>query len=172
MDIFRGEPMPRSWDPSWWGRHHYNDTVADMVTVIDAMYQHATNAPIASLQLAGYCYGGGVAAGLTAVLDRPVLSAVSAHPTWEDPQGNSELGELETLVDNGSSLFFVMVGLPTHSSIDCTAAVPLPASYHKHSAARSLLTGARACCVVCSLTTIRSSTIRPCDGSTHPSIAT
>lgn len=105
--------MPRSWDWSWWDRHLYNNTVADMVTVIDAMYANSAAATIASLQVVGYCYGGGVAAGLTAV-ERPVLSAVSAHPTWEDPNGVSELGELETLVNNTSSLFFIMVQ-STHS---------------------------------------------------------
>ena len=113
MDIFRGEPMPRRWDPTWWDRHLYNNTVADMVTVLDDIYANA--ASFASLQVVGYCYGGGVAAGLTAV-ERPVLSAVSAHPTWEDLQGNSELGELETLVDNTSSLFFIMVSQHTHST--------------------------------------------------------
>ena len=169
MDIFRGEPMPRSWDWSWWGRHLYNNTVADMVTVIDDMYKNA--AAFASLQVVGYCYGGGVAAGLTAV-DRPVLSAVSAHPTWEDPQGRSELGELETLVNTNTSIFFIMVHQQTHP----------PQHNHSHTTTPQLHTSTSLIppasflsslrFVVPSRTTILSSTIRRCGGSTRPLNAT
>ena len=106
MDIFRGDPADRNnFTRAWWARHNYNDTVRDMATVVDAI--RATAPPFASLQAVGYCYGGGVALGLTTI-ERPLRSVVSAHPTWENPQGQSELGELENRVSSDSQFFVVM----------------------------------------------------------------
>jgi len=77
--------------------------VADMQNVVDRIRQQEGDA-LKSLQVVGFCYGGGVAAGMAA-MERPVWSAVSAHPTWENHRRNT-LGDLSARV-NGS-LFFIM----------------------------------------------------------------
>ena len=152
----------------WWPRHLYNNTVADMVNVIDYIYDNAP--PFQSLQVAGYCYGGGVAAGLTAVERPRVRSAVSAHPTWEDLQGRSELGVLEQRVNTSTTLFFIMVR-HTHSHTAQAHPRFSPALSHAFRPlahrSRMLLSVAIVCCVH-SRKTIRSSTTRPSVGSTHP----
>ena len=125
VDIFRGDPMPRAWEEAWWDRHLYNDTVAVMQGVVDAVRADTT---VTSLQVVGFCYGGGVAAGMLAMA-RPVKSAVSAHPTFLN-HGLATLGNLSQRVQG--SVFFVM---PSNDEFNADAAQWINAMWRRNIAA-------------------------------------
>ena len=90
---------PRETD--WRARHLYNITVAAMQLVLDEIRADPT---VRSIQAAGWCYGGGVALGMLS-MERPIKSAVAAHPTWTN-NGVNTLGDLPQLI-NGSVLYLL-----------------------------------------------------------------